>query len=73
MKKADSEKAIRSLSTQWANTLSDEDREHPSFSSFKAWLSTNGYGGYMDFRSTMGPDYDAEAWFDEELGQMWRR
>ncbi|MCA0045601.1 hypothetical protein LB577_01305 [Mesorhizobium sp. B283B1A] len=73
MKKADAEKAIRSLSTQWANTLSDKEREHPSFSTFKTWLSANRYGGYLDFRSVMGPDYDAEAWFDEELGQMWRR
>lgn len=41
MKKAEAEKAIRSLVTQWADTLSDIDREHPSFSTFKTWLSAN--------------------------------
>ncbi|OHV63625.1 hypothetical protein LCM4576_29850 [Mesorhizobium sp. LCM 4576] len=73
MKKAEAEKAIRYLATQWANTLSEKEREHPSFSAFKAWIAANRYSGYLNFRSVMGPDYDAEAWFDEELGQMWRR
>jgi hypothetical protein len=73
MKKAEAEKAIRYLATQWANTLSEEDKEHPSFSAFKGWLAANRYSGYLDFRSVMGANYDAEAWFDEELGQTWRR
>ena len=73
MKKAEAEKAIRYLATQWPNTLSKEDRADPSFSTFKSWLAANRYSSYLDFRSVMGADYDAEAWFDEELGQMWRR
>ncbi len=73
MKKAEAETAIRYLVTQWANTLSKEDKEHPSFSTFKSWMFASGYGRYFDFRSVMGADYHAEAWFDDELKQNWRR
>ncbi|WP_143749112.1 hypothetical protein [Mesorhizobium sp. WSM3868] len=72
MKKAESEKAIRYLATQWANTLPEKEREHPSFSTFMAWLSANRYSGYLNFRSAVGPDYDTEMWFDDELKQTWR-
>ena len=40
---------------------------------FKDWLSANHYSYYLNFRSRMGSHYDAEAWFDDELGQTWRR
>lgn len=73
MKKAECEKAIRSLSTKWFATLPEDEKEHPGFGSFCRWLHENGYGSYLDFRSTMGPSYDAESWFDDELGQSWRR
>lgn len=72
MKKAESEKVIRSLSTQWFATLPPEDKEHPSFGVFCNWVRANGYGDYLDFRSRMGPSNDAESWFDNELGQSWR-
>jgi hypothetical protein len=53
--------------------LPDGKREHPSFYAFKDWLSANHYSHYQNFRSRMGADYDAEAWFDDELGQNWQR
>ena len=34
MKKAEAEKAIRSLCHTWADTLTPQQREHPSFGSF---------------------------------------
>ncbi|MBR0734994.1 hypothetical protein JQ636_38575 [Bradyrhizobium japonicum] len=45
----------------------------PSFSAFKSWLFKNDYAHYLNFRSRMGADYDAEMWFDGEFGQNWRR
>jgi hypothetical protein len=73
MKKAECEKAIRHLCHQWARELSASEREHPSFSAFKTWLSQNHYSLYLDFGSTAAPDYDAEMWFDQEFKQTWRR
>lgn len=73
MKKADCEGPIRSLATTWARETGVGENDHPSFSRFKTWLGVKGYSGYLNFRSTMGADYDAEAWFDDELGQNWRR
>jgi hypothetical protein len=73
MKKDDAEPAIRALATKWLDTLPEEKREHPSFYAFKDWLSANHYSHYLNFQSRMGADYDAEAWFDDELGQNWRR
>ena len=72
VKKNEAEQAIRSLSTKWYRTLSETDREHPRFGVFVRWMRENGYGGYLEFRSTMGASYDAEMWFDQELGQSWR-
>jgi hypothetical protein len=75
MKKDECEKAVRALCHQWrdAANLSAAGLEHPSFSDFKAWLGTSGYSQYLAFRSVMGPDYDAELWFDQEFKQTWRR
>ncbi len=73
MKKSESEPIIRGLATDWLRTLSEEKQEHPSFSAFKDWLSTKGYSHCLSFRSVAGADYDAEMWFDDELGQNWRR
>ena len=74
-KKSDCETAIRRLIHEWAKEigLSRSAEDHPSFYAFKEWLGNKGYTDYLNFRSEMGPDYDAEFWFDEELGQKWRR
>ncbi|WP_445219599.1 hypothetical protein ACKWRH_05255 [Bradyrhizobium sp. Pa8] len=68
MRRFESERAIRALATHWYDALPEEKREDPSFCEFKAWLSH-----YLNFRSATGTDYDAEMWFDDELGQNWRR
>jgi hypothetical protein len=75
MKKPEAEKAIRYLCHEWgkANNIRPDPNEHPSFSAFKRWLSEKGYSHYLNFRSRMGADYDAEMWFDQEFKQTWRR
>jgi hypothetical protein len=73
MNKADCEQPIKSLTIEWRGVLSGQEYEHPSFYAFRDWLRTNGYGGYLKFRSRMGAEYDAELWFDQALGQTWRR
>ncbi len=73
MKKDVAEPAIRSLAARWFDTLPEDKREHPSWYAFRNWLSDNHYSHYLNFRSRMGADYDAEAWFDDELRQNWRR
>jgi hypothetical protein len=73
MKKSECERGIKSLSIDWFATLSMEKQEHPSFYDFKRWLEANGHQGYLNFRSRMGADYDAELWFDQVLKQSWRR
>lgn len=73
MKKAECEEAIRHLCHEWARDLTPAQLEHPSFSAFKEWVRQKGYSRYLDFRSTMGAEYDAEMWFDQEFKQTWRR
>ena len=72
-KKSECEPAIRSLAHEWFNGLPEAEREHPSWTAFKAWLGEKHYSHYLDFSSVVGADHDAEAWFDDELGQNWRR
>jgi hypothetical protein len=69
MKRAECEKAIRHLCHQWGRELSASELEHPSFSTFKTWLSQNHYSLYLDFLSTAEPDHDAKMWFDHEFKQ----
>ncbi|NKJ02020.1 hypothetical protein [Novosphingobium sp. SG707] len=73
-KKADCERAIRSLTTNWAreNGIQRGQTDLPSFSAFCTWLGQKGYSHYLNFRTSTGPLYDAEQWFDEELEQTWR-
>ncbi|MCP1470988.1 hypothetical protein J3E64_002685 [Sphingobium sp. OAS761] len=73
-RKADAEKAIRYLVSQWArkNGIAVGSVDMPSFYDFRSWLGREGYSHYLDFRSVMGPLEDAERWFDEELKQTWR-
>lgn len=74
-KKDECESAMRHLISVWASEtgFKKESGDHPRFSVFKDWLNSKGYGHYLNFRSTMGADYDADLWFDRELGQIWRR
>lgn len=72
MKKPECNTAIRRLVRDWANTQEQPTDWHPSFGTFVSWLKENGHGHYLNFRSVMGPLYDAEQWFDQELKQTWR-
>jgi hypothetical protein len=74
MKKAEAKETLISLFPKWrdARGLSDAQLEHPSFSDFKLWLRETHYSHYLNFRSVMGADVDAEMWFDEYFGQRWR-
>ena len=74
-KKDECEKEIRHLCHEWAKEkgfVPSPDFD-PGFYSFKSWLAEKHYSHYLRFRSTAGPDYDAEMWFDEEMKQTWRR
>jgi hypothetical protein len=75
MRKADAEKGIRYLCTEWASeqgiTIPRKPPNLASFSAFKTWIHQKGHSRYLDFRSRMGPLYDAERWFDDEMGQNW--
>jgi hypothetical protein len=73
VKKTQAELAIRQFATQWLDTLPVEERDQPSFSAFKDWLRQHGHSHYLDFQSVAGAEYDAGTWFDDELGQNWRR
>jgi len=74
MKQAEAESAIRSLATKWAREVGflRDSGEQPSYNAFRAWVQTQGYGQYLEFRSTIGAYEHAEMWFDNELGQSWR-
>jgi hypothetical protein len=74
MKKDECETAIRCLCREWAKErgIPYAPVDQPSFSDFKSWLSSKGYSHYLNFRSVMGPDSDAETWFDQEFKQTWR-
>jgi hypothetical protein len=73
-KKSDCESIIRQLCREWARVRGIPSRPdfQPSFVEFKSWLRENGYSRYLNFRSVMGPEEDAERWFDQEFGQTWR-
>ena len=74
MTKSEAETAIRALSHDWAREKGiNIGVDHASFYDFKAWIQSKGYSRYLNFRSLSGADYDAEAWFDQEMKQTWRR
>lgn len=77
MRKSEAEPLIRSLAHKWATEVGFDPNPQsvhnsPSYLTFRAWLVENRYGHLLQFRSTMGPDYFAELWFDQELRQTWR-
>ena len=74
MKKADAEGIIRSLVHDWASETGFRigSDQHPSFYDFWSWLDGRAPQA-KSFRAVGGAEYIAELWFDEELGQLWRR
>ncbi|WFS02750.1 hypothetical protein [Rhizobium tumorigenes] len=73
MLKSEAEAAIPTLIGKWLLTRPESAKEQPSFSSFKTWLDDNHFSNYLSFKSTAGPMYDVELWFDRELNQLSRR
>jgi hypothetical protein len=69
--KPESERIVRRLCHDWLVEQPEAKRDHPSFTAFRTWLEGR-YPGVFSFRSHAGPLYDAEMWFDRELGQSWR-
>ena len=72
MTKAESEKAIRYLTHEWAKTQEQPENWHPSFIDFIKWLEENNYAHFLNFRSRFPSRDIAEMWFDQELKQTWR-
>ena len=74
MQKADSEKAVRHLCHVWRAESGNErtPESQLSFSDFLTWLRSS-HSACLEFRSTAGPAYDAELWFDQEFKQAWAR
>jgi hypothetical protein len=73
MTKSEAEKAIRHLVHEWARDCGlNIAVDHLSFLDFKAWIGREGYSHYLSFRSAVGPDYDAEIWFNHEMKQTRR-
>lgn len=56
----------------WMLEGSKRKGEAPSFLAFREWLERENKADYLKFRSRSGPLDDAERWFQEELGQVWR-
>ncbi|MGJ0508465.1 MAG: hypothetical protein ACR652_15360 [Methylocystis sp.] len=73
MTKEEAERVIRHLVHKWAKDSGiNLATEQPSFSAFQSWLHDNAYSHYLSFRSANGAQYDAQAWFDQELRQTSR-
>lgn len=70
--KDECEKAIRRLCRDWRDVRGLKPEDYHSFSDFKSWLIENHYSHYLNFRSKIGADFEAEMWFADELNQTWR-
>ncbi|MBV7379373.1 hypothetical protein [Maritimibacter dapengensis] len=73
MKKSEAERIVRYAAHKWVEETEQDlsSAGEPSFYEFREWLLER-WSNALDFRSTMGPNNDAESWFDDELGQAWR-
>jgi hypothetical protein len=73
-KREEAEQAVRHLATQWADEVDFRRKvsHYPSFSDFRAWVRSKGYGGYFNFRSEIGCNTEAEGWFESEIQASWR-
>lgn len=69
IKKADAEPIVRALAIEWRDSLPVEKRDYYSWSAFTNWLVANNHSNCLNFRSRIGANYDAEMWFDDEMGQ----
>ncbi|MGV1682259.1 hypothetical protein [Sphingopyxis sp. NJF-3] len=74
MKKAEAERGIRHMVSLWKKLpeRAGQSNDELSFCAFYAWVRSE-YPNYLDFRTTTGVSYDAEMWFDQELGTAWKK
>lgn len=74
MKKAECEKAVRSLCHDWRDTCGfmTTPMDKLNSYSFLSWLREN-HPHWLKFRTTTSVEDDVELWFDQEFKQMWRR
>lgn len=75
MKKAEAEQAVRYLCDKWREARGlplPPSKVDYIFSDFKSWVDDQGYGHYLNFRSTGGVVFTAEIWFDQEMRQTGR-
>jgi hypothetical protein len=70
--RSEREQSIRYLSRMWDESRGLGSVRQPRFSSFEGWVRANGYSHYLSAAPNCGPDLDAEAWFNDELGRFAR-
>lgn len=75
MKKADAERAMATLISEWAKTTNQsmppDGQYYYSFSGFYNWVQSN-HPSYTQFRAVPNARYVMEMWFDDEMKQAWR-
>ncbi|MBB1093876.1 hypothetical protein HUU61_21600 [Rhodopseudomonas palustris] len=73
-KRADAERAIRHLALEWMDETGFEQApgHYPSFLAFKMWLEGKHFSHYLQFRSGISAQHEAEGWFEDEIRNYWR-
>lgn len=71
MKKAEAEKAIRSLTSKWPGRPPADRKSEANFLDFYEWLEMN-HSEYLDFRGVLSVEDTVEMWFAQEFKQTWQ-
>ena len=74
MKKKEAEDGIKRLAIEWMHGTGYRPKQgwYPSFSDFKDWLEANHRSLYLNFRSEIGAETEAEQWFEAEIKGYWQ-
>ena len=74
MKKAEAEAIILAELGVWVDQQlnSGHQKSDMSWSDFRTYLLEL-HPRALSFKSTAGPDFDAELWFDQFTNQTWKR
>ena len=74
MKRKEAEDGIRHFSIEWMHETNycPKPGHYPSFSDFKQWLEKHHRSLYLNFRSQIGAENEAEQWFESEIDRYWR-
>ncbi|MGY4460285.1 hypothetical protein ACVWYI_004245 [Bradyrhizobium sp. LB13.1] len=75
LKRREAEDGIRRLALEWMRETDYRPKPgwYPSFSDFKQWLEANHRSLYLNFRSEIGAQTEAEGWFEAEIGNYCRQ